>query len=97
MAEHATIIRIARFQPAAGKRDELTRQLKEGAAQIRDMEGCFGAQICRSSDSSDAVVAISRWASQAALDKFLQASAAQRAGLGELLTGTPATETLSSV
>jgi heme-degrading monooxygenase HmoA len=43
------------------------------------------------------VVAISRWASQAAVDNFLSASAAQRAGLGDLIAGTPTSEHLVSL
>lgn len=97
MAEHATVIRIARYQPAAGKRDELAERLKTGAEQLRQMEGCFGAQICSSSESADEVVAVSRWASQAAVDRFLQETATQRAGIGELTSGAPRTEHLSSL
>ena len=97
MAEHAHVVRIARFRPAAGKRDELTSRLKEGAEQIREMDGCFGAQICMARETPDEVVAISRWASQSALDSFLQQSEERRRQLGSMLSGTPTVETLTSV
>jgi len=67
MAEHASIVRLTRFQPASGKRDELIRRLADGAEGIRELEGCFGAQICTVRENPDVIVAISRWASQAAV------------------------------
>jgi quinol monooxygenase YgiN len=94
MAEHATVIRIARYQPAAGKRDELVQRLQTGAAQIREMEGCFGAQICAPREAPEAIVAVSRWSSQAALDKFIETTASQRASLGDVIAGTPSAEHL---
>jgi|SRR5579872_4566428 len=97
MAEHAAVIRIARYQAAAGKRDELLKILQDGTNQIREMEGCFGAQICSSNQSSDALVAVSRWASQAAVDNFLTQSASQRAQLSGLISGQPQTEHLTSL
>ena len=97
MAEHATIVRLTRFQPAAGKRDELIRRLEEGAAGIRQLEGCFGAQICTVREDPDAIVAISRWANQAAVDQFLQTTATQRADVASLTAVPPSSEHLISV
>ncbi len=94
MAEHASVVRLTRFQPAAGKRDELIRVLEEGAQGIRQLEGCFGAQICTVHETPGVIVAISRWASQSAVDKFVQDSAAQRAELGPLVAAPPASEHL---
>src|ERR1041384_6741989 len=91
VAEHASVIRVTRFQPAPGKRDELGRRLEAGAEQMRHMDGCFGSQICASDQSSDAVVAVSRWASRAALDQFVQQSAAQRNEAAQQLASGPPT------
>jgi quinol monooxygenase YgiN len=96
MAEHASVVRLTRFQPAAGKRDELIRRLEEGAEGLRQMEGCFGAQICTVRENPEAIVAISRWASQAAVDQFLQATATQRAEVASLTAAPPASEHLVS-
>jgi len=46
MAEHASVVRITRFEPVPGKRDELVTQLERGAEGMRQLEGCFGVQIC---------------------------------------------------
>src|SRR5438105_3132627 len=94
MAEHASIVRLTRFQPASGKRDELIRRLIEGAEGIRELEGCFGAQICTVRENPDVIVAISRWASQAAVDNFLRTTETQRAELAKLAAGPPASEHL---
>ena len=97
MVEHASVVRITRFQPAPGRRDELLRGLQEGADGIRQMDGCFGAQICTVRDAPDVIVAISRWASQAALDQFLESTRAQRAELANLAAAPPASEHLVAV
>ena len=97
MAEHASVVRVARFRPATGKREELIDRLRSGAEGIRQREGCFGAQICTVREDSDAIVAISRWASQAALDQFLADTAAQRAEATAYTTEPPGTETFVAV
>jgi quinol monooxygenase YgiN len=97
MAEHASIVRLTRFQPASGKRDELIRRLEDGAEGIRQLEGCFGAQICTVRESPDVIVAISRWASQAAVDDFLRTTEAQRADIARLAASPPSSEHLVSV
>ncbi|HEY1296491.1 MAG TPA: antibiotic biosynthesis monooxygenase family protein [Chloroflexota bacterium] len=97
MAEHASVVRVVRFKPAAGKRDELVSMLELGAEQIRKMEGCFGVQICTVREAPDEVASISRWASQSALDAFLRATDAQRGGLNALAAGAPVTEHLTPI
>ena len=97
MAEHASIVRLTRFQPASGKRDELIRRLVDGAEGIRELEGCFGAQICTVRENPDVVVAVSRWASQAAVDNFLRTTEAQRAEVAKLTATPPSVEHLISV
>jgi quinol monooxygenase YgiN len=97
VAEHASVIRIIRFKPEAGKRDELVSTLEQGAEQIRRMDGCFGVQICTVREAPDEIASISRWASQSALDAFLSATDAQRGGLNALAAGSPVTEHLTPI
>jgi quinol monooxygenase YgiN len=97
MAEHASVVRIIRFRPAPGKRDELVGVLERGAEQIRQLEGCFGIQVCGVRESPEVIASISRWASQAALDQFLQTSQQQRADLNSLAAEPPTTEHLTPV
>jgi quinol monooxygenase YgiN len=92
MAEHANIIRVVRFQPAPGKRDELVNRLETGVEGIRQMEGCFGAQICAVREAPDVLVAISRWASQSAVDRFLENTTSERAEAAALAAQPPAAE-----
>ena len=89
MAEHASVVRIIRFEPAPGKRDELVTQLERGAEGIRQLEGCFGVQICTIRETPGVVASISRWASQSALDQFLESTATQRAELASSLAARP--------
>lgn len=70
MTEHATIIDVSRYYPAAGKRQQLLTAMKELAERAASSEGCFGAQACESDHDSEALVAISRWKSAQDLDEF---------------------------
>ena len=97
MAEHANVVRVVRFQAADDKRDELVSRLKTGAEAIRQLEGCFGAQICSVKEAPGTIVAISRWASQSALDQFLSSTSAQRAEVATLASAPPTTETFVAV
>ena len=97
MAEHASVIRITRFKPGEGKRQELVSVLERGAEQIRQMDGCFGVQICTLREAPDQVASISRWASQSALDAFLKASESQRGEVSGLAAGAPVTEHLTPI
>ena len=45
MAEHASIVRLTRFQPASGKRDELIRRLIEGAEGVSERRSAPFARI----------------------------------------------------
>ena len=97
MAEHANVVRVARFRPAPGRREELVNRLQSGADGIRQRDGCFGAQICTVGEDPDAVVVISRWANQTALEQFLSDTAAQRAEAAALTSEPPRTETFVSI
>jgi quinol monooxygenase YgiN len=70
MAEHAHVIDVSRYYPAPGKRDELVQAMLRMASAAATSEGCFGAQACESDQDGDSLVAISRWVSPEALDRF---------------------------
>jgi quinol monooxygenase YgiN len=97
MAEHANVVRMARFRPASGRRDELVNRLQSGIDAIRQRDGCFGAQICTALEDPDVLVVISRWANQAAVDQFLSDTTAQRREAEALSAGPPTTETFVSI
>jgi quinol monooxygenase YgiN len=92
VAEHASVIRVAHFRAAAGQRDQLVAKLEPIAEQIRNMEGCFGMQICRVRESPDEVAAVSRWANQAALDKMTQSGITNNAEVRAMVSGDPRVE-----
>ena len=97
MAEHANVVRIASFRPGADRRAELLDRLKSGIDGIRQMEGCFGAQICSVEGDPEVVAVISRWASRSALDQFLSSTTTQRAEAAAMTTEPPKTETYTSM
>ncbi|MBV8717049.1 MAG: antibiotic biosynthesis monooxygenase [Chloroflexi bacterium] len=92
MAEHATVIRVSRFQAAPGKRDEVKALLVGGLAEIRAAEGCFGAQLCTVREKQDELAVVSRWASNAALDHYLQHRTANVSTFRDTLAVPPETE-----
>ena len=97
MAEHANVVRVARFRTASGERQELLNRLQGGVEGIRQRPGCFGAQICTVREDPEVAVVISRWASQAALDQFLSETTAQRSEMADLMSNPPTTETFVSI
>ena len=97
MAEHANVVRIARFRPAPGRHEELVNRLQSGVDGIRDRDGCFGAQICTLREDPDSVVVISRWENETALEQFLSDTAAQRSEAAALTAEPPTTETFVSI
>jgi quinol monooxygenase YgiN len=70
MNDHASVVRVARHKPAAGRRDEVAGVLKSAAEAARDASGCFGAQVASSDHDREQVVLISRWESGEAMKKF---------------------------
>ena len=70
MSEHATVVRVERHEPAAGRRDEVAGVLKSVAEAAREASGCFGAQVASSDRDPSQVVLISRWESSDAVEKF---------------------------
>jgi quinol monooxygenase YgiN len=97
MAEHAHVVRVARFRPAPAEREQLLNRLQSGVDGIRQRPGCFGAQVCTVREDPAVAVVISRWASQAALDQFLSETAAQRSEAAALMPEPPTTETYVSI
>ena len=70
MSEHAAVIDVSRYYPAPGRRDDLLNAMHRVAEVTGGSPGCFGAQVCQSDRDGDALVAISRWESAAALNDF---------------------------
>ena len=101
MAEHANVIRVSHYWPAPGRQAEVTTLLEEGAKRIREIDGCFGVQVCTSREDPDVLVAVSRWASQSGIDQMLKMM--QRggdldvSGHADLLASPPRSEHLTPI
>lgn len=98
MAEHATVIDVSRYYPAEGKRDGLVNAMKRLASAAADAPGCFGSQVCTSERDPEALIAVSRWESAAALQAFADSPefVAERQGLTDLLGRESVREHLTS-
>jgi quinol monooxygenase YgiN len=70
MNDHATVVRVARYYPSEGRRDEVAGMLKALAESARDAPGCFGAQVTSSDEDTGAVIVVSRWENRDALRRF---------------------------
>ena len=70
MNDHASVVRVERHEPGAGRRDEVAGVLKSAAEVARGASGCFGAQVASSDREPTQVVMISRWESEDAMRKF---------------------------
>jgi heme-degrading monooxygenase HmoA len=92
VAEHASVVRVTHFQPAAGKRDELIAVLERLAGSIRGMDGCFGVQVCSVRETPEELVVISRWASQSAVEPMAQFVASNAGDVNPLVAGQARTE-----
>jgi len=98
MNDHASVVRLARHVPAAGRRDEVAGVLKSAAEAARDAAGCFGAQVASSDGEPDQVVLISRWESTEAMKTFHSQpdfTSLQRT-IQDSLVGQPAVEVLTT-
>jgi quinol monooxygenase YgiN len=87
VAEHASVVRVAHFPVASSNRSSLISLLEPIAERIRGMEGCFGISICAVREAPDEVAAVSRWASQAALDKMTQTGITENDEVRQLVAG----------
>lgn len=92
MAEHASVIRVSRFQAAPGKREDVRALLIGGLAELQAAEGCFGAQLCTLREDQDKLAVVSRWASNSALDHYLQHRTANVSTFRDTLAAPPQTE-----
>jgi quinol monooxygenase YgiN len=99
MEEHAIVVDVSRYRPADGKREEMVTEMKKIAARAAEAEGCFGAQVCVSNADKESLVAVSRWKSRQALEKFSSdvQSIAAREKLTDLLDGRAQHEHLTPV
>ena len=99
MPEHAAVINISRYRPAAGKRSQLLDAMKRMAARASEAKGCYGAQACESDQDREDLLAISRWESANALDAFSKdaTSITEQEHLRELVSGQARRENLHPV
>jgi heme-degrading monooxygenase HmoA len=59
--EHAQVIRVAKYRPDPGARDELLARMQQLATALRDVPGVFGAQVCRVAEAHEWLAIVSRW------------------------------------
>jgi quinol monooxygenase YgiN len=99
MDEHAVVLDVSRYRPADGKRDQMLAEMKRIAERANEADGCFGAQVCTSNTDSGTLVAVSRWKSRQALEKFSSevATMASQEKLTDLLGGRAQHEHLTPV
>ena len=90
MNDHATVVRVERHEPGAGKRDEVAGVLKSAAEAARDAKGCYGAQVASSDQDSKQVVLIERWESADAMKSFHERP--EFTSLERTLDGSPTVE-----
>lgn len=99
MAEHAAVVNVSRYRPAAGKRQDLLSAMKRMADRASKANGCFGAQACESDRDREDLIAVSRWESSQALQAFANTAeaAAEQEHLKGLLAGPAQRENLRPV
>jgi quinol monooxygenase YgiN len=87
MAEHARIIRVAKYRPQPGAVEELRDALRALAEGMRGLAGLFGAQVCRLSEDPEWLALVSRWeheqAMQATANPGIDELTNRVAGLGQ--------------
>ena len=67
MAEHARIVRLARYRPQPGSAEELRDALQALAEGMRGIPGLFGAQVCRIREDPDWMALVTRWENEDAM------------------------------
>lgn len=99
MAEHAAVVNVSRYRPAAGKRQELMSAMRRMAERAASTKGCFGAQACESDRDREDLIAVSRWETADALHQFSNtaASTAEQEHLKGLLAQPAQRENLRPV
>ena len=76
MADHAQLIRVAKYRPDPGARNELLARMEELATALRDLPGVFGAQVCTVAGAPEWLVIVSRWQDEASLRNIVGTPAA---------------------
>ncbi len=73
--------------------------MKRMAARAAEAEGCFGAQACESDQDRNALVAVSRWKSEQAMEAFANRaeSITEEEHLNSLLEGSAQRENLKPI
>jgi quinol monooxygenase YgiN len=99
MAEHARLVRLTRFYPDDSQRQAAISEMQALVDRYRDVEGCFGAQVCTIEEEPGAVAVISRWESAEALRRLQGTDAARdvQDRLARVLTQPGKTEHFTSV
>ena len=98
MAEHAGLIQVTTFRPAAGRRDEVQALCARAQERASAADGCFGAQTCTVDEDPDAVAAISRWRDRRSLEAFQAAEKDSTAvRVGDVLIDAPVTRQYAPV
>jgi len=67
MAEHAHIVRVARYRALPGATADLGEALRALAEGMRGLPGLFGAQACRLNEDPEWLALVSRWDNEAAM------------------------------
>jgi quinol monooxygenase YgiN len=89
MSEHAHVIRVTTFHPKEGSRDDVLEILRGVEETLRDMDGCFGAQVCSVSEEPEWVAIVSRWADASALAKTEHVIAEHQGRMRDLVRDRP--------
>jgi quinol monooxygenase YgiN len=74
--DHAQLIRVARFRPSPGMRDQVLARMQELATALRDIPGVFGAQVCTIADAPEWLAIVSRWQDEASIRNTVDTPAA---------------------
>ncbi|MGI9145468.1 MAG: putative quinol monooxygenase [Chloroflexota bacterium] len=80
MAEHAHIVRVAKYRPQPGGVDDLRTALHALAERMRGLPGLFGVQVCQLIEDPEWLALVSRWEHEEAM------RATGNPGLDELMT-----------
>jgi len=67
MAEHAHVVRVAKYRPQPGGEQDLLTALHALAAGLRGVPGLYGAQVCRVNEAPDLYAIVSRWEHEQAM------------------------------
>jgi quinol monooxygenase YgiN len=67
MAEHAHIVRVAKYRPLPGATEDMRAALNALADGMRGLPGLFGVQACRLSEDPEWLALVSRWDDEAAM------------------------------